>query len=157
MEFDQFEFSSMEIDRVSWMFDSLRCHGIWNVYLASFYTRQLNCTHRELLWTSSEHLLQERNKKKTGREKKKEKERCPGEKIRRFALSIRLFHKSESDLLSSFPSRSILNIPFGSVNRDIFIAAIRHSKNVLLCMYWLKFPLGSLSMDRERTRCLIDF
>ena len=27
--------------------DSLRCHGAPNVYLASFYTRQLNCTHRE--------------------------------------------------------------------------------------------------------------
>lgn len=78
--------------------------------------------------------IQEKKKDK-GRGKKKKRESCPGEKIRRFALSIRLFHKSESDLPSSFFSHSILNIPFGSVNRDIFIAAIRHSGNILLCMY----------------------
>lgn len=76
-----------------------------------------------------------RREKKRQREGKKKRESCPGEKIRRFALSIRLFHKSESDLPSSFFSHSILNIPFGSVNRDIFIAAIRHSGNILLCMY----------------------
>ena len=153
MEFDQFEVSPIEIDRISWMFDSLRCHGVseclFSVVLYAPIKLHAQRVATNVIGTLATGKKYKKRGKREETEREKERENCPGEKIRRFALSIRLFHKSESDLPSSFSSHSILNIPFGSVNRDIFIAAIRHSGNILLCMYWLKFPLGSLCARRN--------